>query len=88
MKTKSAAVIGTPSLQRASGRMWYVSVIGGLVVTVTLETSRGRHVRSGPTSNGASSTLLAMNPRLSAVDPGAHSSRSGERQAGSPNGPP
>ena len=62
MKTKSAAVIGTPSLQRASGRMWYVSVNGGLVVNVTLETSRGRHVRPGPTSNGAFENLASDEP--------------------------
>ena len=48
VNTKSRAVIGTPSLQRASGRMWYVSVNGGFVVKSTPETSLGRRTKSGP----------------------------------------
>ena len=68
--------------------MWYVSVKGGLFVKVTFVTSFGRHVRSGPTSNGASRTLRAMKPRTISVDPEAHSPRFGVKQAGSPNGPP
>ena len=35
------ALTGTPSLQRASGRMWYVSVNGGFVVNSTRETRSG-----------------------------------------------
>ena len=34
VKSKSRAVTGTRSLQRASGRMWYVNVNGGFFVTV------------------------------------------------------
>ena len=57
---KSPAVIGVPSLHRAFGRMWYVSVNGDVLVKSTRETSLGRHVKSGPTSNGASRTRAKM----------------------------
>ena len=55
--------------------MWYVSVNGGFFVNVTPETSCGRNVRSGLTTNGASRTLLAMNPSRLTVEPAAHASR-------------
>jgi len=61
VKMKSRAVIGTPSLQRASGRMWYVSVNGGFLVKVTRETSLGRNVKPGPTSNAVCRTFSPMN---------------------------
>ena len=47
VKRKSRAVTGTPSLQRASGRIAYVRVNGGVLVNVTFETSVGRLVKSG-----------------------------------------
>ena len=43
VKTKSAAVTGVPSLQRAAGRTWYVSV-NGFLATVTCETRCGREM--------------------------------------------
>ena len=43
VKTKSGAVIGTPSLQRASGRMRYVSVNGGFVVIRDVRDELGRY---------------------------------------------
>ena len=55
VNTKSEAVTGTPSLHRASGRMKYVSVNGGFVVTSTCDTSFGCHELSGP-SNAPSTT--------------------------------
>ena len=42
MKAKSRAVTGVPSLQRASGRMRYVSVCGGRVVKVADDTFTDR----------------------------------------------
>jgi len=56
VKKKSRAVTGTPSFQRASRRMWYVSVNGGFVVNSTFETSFGRKTRSGRASNAPSRT--------------------------------
>ena len=52
---KSEALTGTPSLQRASGRMWYVS-LNGFVAMSTAETRFGRTTRSGPGSNAPSRT--------------------------------
>ena len=50
VKMKSRAVTGTPSLQRASRRMWYVRVNGGFLVWSTRTTSFGRRSTWGPTS--------------------------------------
>ena len=66
VKTKSAAVTGTPSLQRASERMWYVSVNGGVRVYSTCETSCSLNVKSSASANAPGSTSSqiqnAVNP--------------------------
>ena len=58
VKSKSRAVTGTRSLQRALGRMRYVNVNGGFFVTVTLETSRSFRVKSGAVAKAGSQDLL------------------------------
>ena len=59
VKTKSRAVTGTPSLQRASGRMRYVSVKGRFFVYVTPDTSLGWNVKRRSMTNGDSRTFSA-----------------------------
>ena len=59
VKMKSRAVTGAPSLQRASGRMRYVSVKGGFLVNVTPDTSLGWNVNRRSISNGDSRTFSA-----------------------------
>jgi hypothetical protein len=60
VKTKSRAVIGTPSLHLASGRMWYVSVKGGVRVTSTRDTRSGSYdVESWPMLKAPRSERLA-----------------------------
>ena len=83
VKTKSAAVIGTPSLQRASGRMWYVSVNGAFVVNSTPETSCSRHLKLESTSNGASRTRLTIRSAVISDVPGMQSRLRELRHAGS-----
>ncbi len=83
VNTKSPAVIGVPSLHRAFGRMWYVSVNGDVLVKSTRETSLGRHVKSGPTSKGDSRTLETMRSRVIREVPGPQRSSRGFRHAGS-----
>ena len=62
VKTKSCAVTGTPSLQRASGRMWYVMVNGGVVVKSARVTRSGRYLKPGPTSNAPRRASRMMLP--------------------------